>query len=175
MTRDDWYKRLRSQGSTPSMRMCEDGCITVCDDLVILFSRENPDLIGKIYDDGGSHCRITKAEWRCSKNGGKFVYILHENKSSGYVHSASSGGIATKESGIFSAEFAQPEDFENFPNSKCSENQEVADSKGKKTKQRKEKDELSFGGKVKKFWKKVKIIFWIIVGLIAVICALQAL
>lgn len=115
MAKTDWRKL---QGNpSPNFFACVDGPITIDEDTVVLYSKKEPDKDGFfIYHRSGNSSKIIKAEWRKEQNSSsKFVYVLHEDKSSEYITNAGSGGIATRESGIYSKEYAQPEDYQNFP------------------------------------------------------------
>ena len=162
MSKKDWSKLIENGG--PDHYACVDGRIDIDEETVVLYSRQEPNKIGYVYRSG-NYSKIVKAEWRQSKSYGKFVYILHEDKSSEY-YGQGQGLIATPESGIITEDYAQPEDYQNFPESNPTR------SKGQKEEKKRENLDEKQGcfGPIAKMIKKVKkiakILFWIIAGLL---------
>ncbi|MBQ9547205.1 MAG: hypothetical protein IJU90_07985 [Bacteroidales bacterium] len=121
MAKTNWYER--KSNPSPDFYSCVDGPITIDEETVVIYSKNEPNKIGEIYRSG-SHSKIIKAEWRKSSMYGKFLYILHEDSSSEYRTSGSSGLIADKSGGIMYSEFAQPEDYANYPKTSSSNSSE---------------------------------------------------
>ena len=147
MSKTDWSK-LKENGS-PSYYSCVDGRIIIDEDTVVLFSKEEPNRIGEYYRSG-NYSKIVIAEWRQSQGYGKFVYVLHEDKSSEYITNGGRGLIATPESGIIGEEFAQSEDYQNFSKSEPSHPKKGTEKTGKRKKQEKKQ------GPIARLFKTVK-------------------
>jgi hypothetical protein len=132
MAKTEWSK-LKGNPS-PDFFACIDGPITIDEDTVVLYSKKEPNRIGDYYRSG-NYSKIIKAEWRQDKYSSKFVYVLHEDKASEYITNGGTGLIATCESGIYSKDYAQPEDYQNFPQTK---DKDIADSNGTTKKEKPE-------------------------------------
>jgi hypothetical protein len=135
MAKTEWGKL---QGNpTPNYFACIDSPITLDEDTVVLYSKKEPDRDGFFtYHRSGNSSKIIKAEWRKEQNSSyKFVYILHEDKSSEYITNGGSGVIADSAAGIGSKEYAQPEDYQNFPQTK---DKDIANSNGTTKKEKPE-------------------------------------
>ena len=76
MAKTEWYKLMGNP--SPDFFACIDGPITIDEETVVLYSKKEPNRIGKYYSSG-NYRKIIKAEWRQDKNSSKFVYILHED------------------------------------------------------------------------------------------------
>ena len=162
MAKKDW-RNLKENGS-PDFYACVDGPIEIDEDTVVIYSKNEPGRIGDYYRSGNSR-KIIKAEWRQSKTYGKFLYILHEDKSSEYWTNGSRGLVAEGYSGIVTDDFAQPEDYQNFPQNKSKEGQ-TEEKKSKKGKQ------LGFFGRVKRI---IKIIIGIFIAILIIYSIMTAL
>lgn len=162
MAKKDW-RNLKENGS-PDFYACVDGSIEIDEDTVVIYSKNEPGRIGDYYRSGDSS-KIIKAEWRQSKTYGKFLYILHEDKSSEYWTNGSRGLVAEGYSGIVTDDFAQPEDYQNFPQKQSGGN------KPKKEKHKKEKN-LGFFGRVKRI---IKIIIGIFIAILIIYSIIMAL
>lgn len=132
MAKTEWYKLMGNP--SPDFFACIDGPITIDEETVVLYSKKEPNRIGKYYSSG-NYRKIIKAEWRQDKYSSKFVYILHEDNASEYISNGGIGGIANRETGIYDKDYAQPEDYQNFPQTK---DKDIANSNGTTKKEKPE-------------------------------------